>query len=194
MRHTSPTHRQTGATLVMSLIILVMVMILGVTAMLASNSQYKLAGNLQFDNAAMNNAEAAIAEAEVWLATGTNYRVAGLMSDACNARSVNHLYPLNTTVTPPTPCLAGIAAPANDPLTMVWDNTNSVQSATTTSARYIIELLSTNNILIGSTAGAGGRTSSGCNKVNTYQITARGTSARGAIKFVQSYFSVLSCV
>ena len=30
-------------------------------------------------------------------------------------------------------------------------------------------------------------------QVNTYQITGRGTSARGATKFVQSFYSVLNC-
>ena len=38
-----------------------------------------------------------------------------------------------------------------------------------------------------------GKGSSGCNKVNLYQITARGVSARGATKLVQSFYSVLSC-
>ena len=183
----NPRRQQTGSTLIISLIILIMVMMLGVTTMVTSNTQYKLAGNLQFEDAAMNNAETAIAEAETWLATGTNYKVAGLISDACSGRSSPHLYPLDTTVIPAAPCSA------NNPLTMDWGNTNSVQAVAADNARYLIELLSTNNILIGSTVVVGGRRSSACNKVNTYSITARGISARGASKFVQSYYSVLNC-
>jgi hypothetical protein len=53
--------------------------------------------------------------------------------------------------------------------------------------------MSRNNKLQGSSQVVGGRTSSGCNQVNTYQITGRGTSARGATKFVQSFYSVLNC-
>ena len=189
----NPRRQQTGSTLIISLIILIMVMMLCVTAMVTSQTQYKLAGNLQFEDAALNNAETAIAETETWLATGTPNTNAGLISDACASRSVAHLYPLDTTVTPPAPCLSGYASPANDPLTMGWDNTNSVQAAATSNARHLTELLSTNNILIGSTVVVGGRRSSACNKVNTYRITARGISARGASKFVQSYYSVLNC-
>ena len=147
---------------------------------------------MQFEGAAIDNAEAAISEAETWLATGTNFNSAGLISDACGARSVNHLYPMNNTVAPPTPCLLGYAAPGNTPLTMDWVNSNSVLS-TSGNARYIVELLSTNNVLFGSSKAIGGHASSGCTKVNTYYITARGLSVRGATKFVQSYYSVLSC-
>ena len=62
-----------------------------------------------------------------------------------------------------------------------------------TSQRYFIEQMSLNNRLQGSSQIVGGRSSAGCNQVNTYLITGRGTSARGATKFVQSYYSVLSC-
>lgn len=183
--------RQSGSTLIISLIILVILMLLGVTAMNTSDTQYKLAGNLQFEDAAMNNTETAVAAAETWLATGTNYLNAGLTSDACISRSVTHLYPLDTTVTPATLCLSGYTAPDNNPLTMVWGDGNSLVAAD--NQRYLIELMSINNTLVGSSVATGGRASSGCNKVNTYRITARGASARGATKFVQSYYSVLSC-
>lgn len=177
--------RQSGSTLIISLIILVLIMILGITAMTTSDTQFKLAGNLQFENGAMNNAETAMTTAESWLSTGTNYKVAGLISDACASRSVPALYPLNTTTTPSTRCFTG------DPLSITWDNTNSVEVAT--NQRYMIELLSINQRLLGSGAATGTRTSVGCNQVNTYLITARGQSLRGATKFVQSYYSVLSC-
>ena len=191
-------HRQTGATLIIGMIILILLMLIGVAAIRSSDTQFQLAGNLQFEDAAMNNAETAINAAETWLKTGTNYQLAGLSSDACNTRTVSHLYPMNRTVTPPTPCLPGYAAPNNDPLTMAWSDTNSLAvpdsgGVANISQRYIIELMSTNNRLVGSGQTVGSRVSTGCNQVNTYRITARGSSARGAVKFIQSFYSVLSC-
>lgn len=172
--------RQKGATLIIALLVLVLIMMLGVTSMTTSNTQFKLAGNLQFEDSAMNNTEAAITTAEKWLSTGANYSNPGFTTYSAASP---HLHPIGH--------LAGLTAPANSPLTMTWDDSNSVQA--TDSQRYMVELLSTNNRLLTSSQATGGRTSTGCSQVNTYMITARGQSARGATKFVQSYYSVLSC-
>ncbi|MBI5436344.1 MAG: hypothetical protein HY937_04465 [Nitrosomonadales bacterium] len=169
-----PQSSERGSTLIVSLIILILVMLLGVTAMTTSDTQYKLAGNLQFENAAMNNTETAISTAENWLATGTNFSNAGFTT---YDPAIPHLYPIGA---------------AGDPLTMTWSDGNSIQVANT-NQRYIIELMSVGNILGGSSVLIGGVPVSICNKVNTYRITARGVSARGATKFVQSYYSVLNC-
>ena len=192
--------RQKGATLVIALLILVLVMMIGITAVSTSNTQFKLAGNLQFEDSALNNAEAATTAAEIWLTSGTNAASAGFTTYKQNASP--HLLPIGY--------LAGLVSPANSPLSMDWYD--SVDQATTNShkansislndpitgarnpsQRYFIELMSIGNRLQGSSQVTGGRASSGCNQVNTYLITARGLSARGATKFVQSYFSVLSC-
>ncbi|MFA6970208.1 MAG: PilX N-terminal domain-containing pilus assembly protein [Gallionella sp.] len=186
---------QRGSTLIISMIILILLMLLGVTAMKISDTQFQLAGNLQFEDSAMNNAETAINTAEGWLKTGTNFQDAGFTyATSCSAsHTVAQLYALKTDVTPATPCLPGYTSPANDPLTMTWDDNNSFAVVGNPNQRYIIELVSINNRLVGSGQTVGGRASSGCNQVNTYRITARGASARGATKFVQSYYSVLSC-
>lgn len=42
--------RQQGATLVMALLVLVLIMLLGIAALGTSDTQFKLASNLQFDN------------------------------------------------------------------------------------------------------------------------------------------------
>ena len=173
--------RQKGATLVIALLILVLIMMIGITAISTSNTQFKLAGNLQFEDSAMNNAETAITTAENWLATGTNYRNAGFTA-----------FNVATPQLKPIGYMAGLVAPANSPLTMAWANTNSVTVSGDTQ-RYYIEQMSLNNRLQGSSQVVGGRTSTTCNQVNTYQVSARGTSARGATRFVQSYYSVLSC-
>lgn len=53
-----------GSTLIISLIIMILLMLLGVTAMNTSDTQYKMAANLQFENVALNNAETTINTAE----------------------------------------------------------------------------------------------------------------------------------
>lgn len=167
--------RQKGATLVIALLVLVLIMMIGITAVSTSNTQYKLAGNLQFEDAAMNNAETAVATAEKWLATGTNYNNPGFFTyDATNSPQLL-----------PT-------ASANNPLSLAWSDSNSL-SVGSVAQRYQIQLMSTNNLLTGSSAVVGRQAMSVCNKVNTYLITGRGTSSRGAAKLVQSYYSVLSC-
>jgi Tfp pilus assembly protein PilX len=167
--------RQTGATLVIALLVLVLIMMVGITAVSTSNTQYKLAGNLQFEDGAMNNAETAVSVAENWLATGTNYRNAGFTTyDSTNTA---HLYPIGAS---------------NDPLTITWSDTNSIIVGSNWQ-RYQIQLLSTNNQLLGSNAAAGRQASGVCNKVNTYLVTGRGQTHRGATKLVQSFYSVLSC-
>lgn len=188
--------RQSGSTLVMTLIILILVMLLGVVAMTTSDTQFKLTGNLQFEDSAMNNAETSMADAEAWLIDSTggvpNIRNAGFTyATSCTAsHTVPQLFPLKTDVTPPVSCLANLGL---DPLTMTWDDTNSVTVAGNAAQRYMIELVAANSRLAGSSQTVGGRSSSGCDQVNVYRITVRGTSARGATKFVQSLYSVLSC-
>jgi Tfp pilus assembly protein PilX len=174
--------RQRGATLVIALLVLVLIMMIGITAVSTSDTQFKLAGNLQFQDSALNNAETAVTAAENWLSTATNFSDGGFTTyDGTKPQ----LLPIGR--------LAGLAAPDNNPLTMTWENANSLAVDGNTRQRYFIEQMSRNNKLQGSSQVVGARTSSGCNQVNTYQITGRGVSARGATKFVQSYYSVLNC-
>ncbi len=176
-----------GSTLIISLIILILLMLLGVTAMKTSDTQFQLTGNLQFEDSAMNNTETAINAAETALATGviaagntpidpgftTAYVVA-------NGPVTTGLYPIGSGI---------------DPFTLDWTGAgglgNNYSVQVTANQSYIIELLSTNNRLVGSSATCGGRSGSPPNAVNTYRITARGVSARGATKFVQSFYSVI---
>jgi type IV pilus assembly protein PilX len=170
---------QRGATLVVALLVMVLIMMIGITAVTVSKTQFTLAGNLQFEDAAMNNAEAALAAGEAWLNASTdNYNNAGFTSAGYlnNATRVNYLYPSNVTV---------------DPLTMTWSDSNSFAIAGTDGKqRYYIQQLTINNSL-GGTDLSIRQGSFLSQKVNTYVITARGESARGAVKFVQSNYSVL---
>lgn len=181
-RRTKHRFFEHGSTLITSLIILILLMLLGVASITTSDTQFKLAGNLQFEDAAMNNAETSVSSAETWLAVKTvaNFTDAGFTTRS--STSPPQLYPINALTA--------------DPLTMIWDDTNSVQVTDTTglvnpNQRYLIEQMSVNASLITSGQGSGGRGSTSCTKVNTYRITARGESRRGAVRFVQSFFSVL---
>jgi Tfp pilus assembly protein PilX len=176
-----PPSRQNGATLIIALILLVLIMTLGIAAFNSSKVQFKLAGNLQFEEIAMNNAETAVATAEGWLSTATNFKSGGFTA---YSSATPQLHPIGH--------LQNLAAPANDALTMAWDGTSDVQVGSG-NQRYMIQLMSTGNTLIGSRMDMGGHNSTACNKVNTYMITARGQATRGATKFIQSYYSVLSC-
>jgi type IV pilus assembly protein PilX len=156
---------QSGSTLIISMIILILLMLLGVTAMNTSDTQYKLAGNLQFESLAMNNAEIAENAAEQWLEAHA--------------------------ATTPNPSTAVATLP--DPLSsaMTWTNADSVAAADD-SHRYVIGFVSTNRSPL---ADASLECPDPTNMrnydcVNTYLITARGLSNRGATKFVQAYYAV----
>lgn len=164
--------QQRGSTLIVSLIILVILMLLGVGAMVVSDTGYKLAGNLQFQDSALNNAETAVAAGEEWLSSGTN------IQPRFATTAADEIYGL---------------AENPDPLTMSWNDSTSLAVGGNSAQRYFIDLMSEGNQPLPSGAGIGIRSSAACNRVNTYRVVGRGTSARGAVRFVESYYSVLSC-
>ncbi|GAB5605054.1 pilus assembly PilX family protein [Sideroxyarcus sp. TK5] len=166
-----------GSTLVVTLIVLAMLMLLGVTAMVTSDTAYRLAGNLQFQDIAMNNAEAALVDVEKALEAGT----------------IDPAHADFTATMPVTPSNQG-KFPYGAVPDLLTDATWQNYAASNASGNYIIELMSQNSTLIGSNLSLGGQSSSVCSKANTYRITARGNSVRGAMRIVQSYFAyVLPC-
>ena len=84
--------RQRGATLLIALLVLVLIMMLGITAVSTSNTQFKLAGNIQFEDGALNNAESAVTAAESWLASAGNSNNAGFA--AFDDSATPHLLPI----------------------------------------------------------------------------------------------------
>src|ERR1035437_1611958 len=144
--------KQSGSTLVVTLIILILLMLLGTAAMTTSDTQYKLTGNLQFENLALNNAETAAKAGEQWL----------------------------ESVAATTPSASAVAS-LSDPLTLT----------TWPASGYVIAFVST---AASPYAGVGLDCADPINAhnfdcVNTYLVTARGTSARGATKYVQTYYA-----
>ena len=170
MKPFHPHRRQTGASLVTSLIILGVLALMGISGVLIANTQFKMAGNLQFQTAAMADAESALAVAESWLPE--NYTHQGFAQSGTRG-----LYPLGT---------------APDPVTMTWDDTTSISVDAAGNQRYMIELylagrtLPTNSVVQCNTYG----TSAPCPKVNIYRISSRGVSRAGATRLVQSFFAV----
>ena len=163
-------HYQRGISLLTTIIMLTLLMVIGVSAMRLSKQQLSLSGNLQFQTAAFNEAEAAIAAAENALATTASYKTTGITAAATG------LYPISATPT--------------DPTTLAWTSSDSLQ-ASNSNQRYIIQQLAENVRF--NDAELGYNPSAPCNQVNLYRVTARGESARSASKFVQTAFSVLSC-
>lgn len=172
--------RQGGISLITTLVLLLAITSLGISAMMVSRSEFVMSGNLQFQSAAMNEAEASVATGEQWLASGTNYTNAGFTT--YSSASTPYLYPINYMTTN-----------SIDPLTMTWSDTNSLAVSGSTTQRYLIEMLGKDKTLIPSSLNSGGRSVSGCTKVNVYRVVAYGSSARGSGRLVQSIFSKLSC-
>jgi Tfp pilus assembly protein PilX len=164
---------QKGATLLVSLVLLVLIMLMGTTAMVTSDTQLKLSGNLQFEDAALNNAEIAIGKAESLLfAAGSDYVSSPGFGTYSSASP--ELYPMHMSVSP---------------LTMQWDNSNSAMVNDDTQ-RYLVQLISKNVSLQPSDPTTDGTPSMPEKTVHTFLVTARGTSARGAVKFIQSYVAL----
>lgn len=174
------TH-QRGVTLVIALIMLLLIMMVGIVAINSSNTQYRLAGNLQFENTAMNNAEAALAAGEQFLATAGSFKNPGFTT---YSNTTPQLHPIGH--------LTGLAAPANDPLTMAWNGTSDLQ-VDSSDQRYMVEQMSAKTRLSGSSQAVGQHRATVCNEVNTYRVTGKGQAHRAGTKFVQSFYSVLSC-
>jgi len=160
----SVRNKQTGSTLIVSLIILILLMLLGVTAMSTSDTQYKLTGNLQFANMALNNAETAASTAEKWLED--------------NAGS--------------TPSANAIATLPNPLTGMTWTNSDSTRVDNDDKKRYVIGYVSTNASPTAGVGldclNPSNEHNFDC--VNTYIITARGQGGRGATKIIQTYYAV----
>ena len=174
--------QQQGVTLVMALIILVLIMMIGIAAMNSSGTQFKLAVNAQFEDVAMNNAELAVTSAETWLQQndGTNNWNGGFTT--YSSGSTPQLYPIGATNTAVV-----------SPLSATYSSANALCVDAACVSSYTIQRLSVGNSLMGSSQTVGGRATTVCNKVNTYQIVGRGIGAQGAVKTVVSYYSVLGC-
>jgi type IV pilus assembly protein PilX len=65
----STRNHQSGVVLVISLVMLVLLTLIGVTGMQVTNLEEKIAGNIKNTNAAFQSAETALRERELWIQT-----------------------------------------------------------------------------------------------------------------------------
>ena len=162
--------RQRGATLVTSLIILGVLALIGVSAVMVANTQFRMSANLQLQTLAMSDAENALSSAETWL-------LANYASNAFVEKTAAGIYPVNQE-----PNVA----------TMTWDDTTSVKVDAAGNQRYIIAMYAPNRPLpsnsVSTPSAYGGAAPTPF--VNVYRVTARGISRAGATRIVQTYFSV----
>ena len=174
--------RQRGAAqLFVTVVLLMVVMMLGITAIIVSTTQFNLAGNLQLENIAFNLAEGSSATAENWL------------SDPAASNSTNVGFTTYSTGTPYLYPIGYLAANSVDPLTMTWSNSNSLAVNGDHTRRYVIEKFGADNQVFNAELNVGGRALSGCQRADLFRITARGTSAKGTTKLIQSAFMVPRC-
>lgn len=164
------SRHQAGSSLVVSMIMLVVLMMMGVGAIVVSNTQYRMAGNFQFQNLAMANAESAVSQAEDWVTLNHE-------DDKLITRVPGGFYPELT---------------GPDAYTMVWDDTTSEKVDAAGTQRFVVEVFALSRTLPKSSEkecevyGA----PAPCPDVRVFRISARGTSARGSTKLVQTVFTV----
>lgn len=161
---------QRGTALVMTLIFLVLLTILGITAINISALEEKMAGNSKDQNLAFQAAETALRAGEIWVQSTTS----------ASALAVN---PANGIYDPADPSLTPTVTTPEIWESIDWSGAGPVQYSgtvalgVTTNPKYIIEKLST------TTTGSGGTNI-------IVRITARGTGASDStVSMVQSSFS-----
>src|SRR3569832_2459392 len=71
-KHLMSPHRQAGAVLIVSLLMLLIMTLLGITAMNSTTLEEKMAGNMRDRNTAMQASEAALKAAEAALSALAN--------------------------------------------------------------------------------------------------------------------------
>ena len=164
--------RQTGMTLIVSLIILVSLTILGVTSMQSTRTEIAMAGNLRESGLTFNAAEAGLDAGETFI---INSATNGVFSNP-----IIGLYPET----------------ANDPSYNVSATWDASQTASTTlpyvieQPRFIIKYLgdrSQNEVAKVNIGGYG--TGQPGLTVSNFRVTARGAGQSGnAYRMVQSYY------
>lgn len=179
--------KQKGAALVLSLLILLVMTLIGVTAMQTTTMEERMAGNMNDINIAMQVAEATLraAEEDVDTLFSTGDFDASGGSDGYRFSQYNAPDPFDSSDT---------AWGGN-----FWTNTHSkeytgINPGNNNYGRYYVELIgetgNTGNVkeltMIGYGETAGGGT------VNSFRITARGTGQSGTAAVVlQSYYGKL---
>ena len=158
-------YRQRGIALIMSLVILLILTLLGVTSMNTSNLQLLMTSNSQYQMVALNTAEEVISTAQK-----TIKDTVGIIGAARPAGYFDTDVPKDIT-------------------SFDWDGTGAA-NVTAKNSKYIIEYLQTQTLNSSSKAWLQSQGISGDN-VSVFRITARTAASRGAMRYVQSIYVTL---
>ena len=184
----APHAAQRGAAqLFVTVILLLIVMMVGITSTLISSTQFKLSGNLQFENNAFNEAESALAVAQSWLHGSTPQAIAANAAFQANDGSCTGPLCAKATADP--------VGAANRAYTIDWSDSNSLAVGGDDTKRYFIQQVAKSVRRNG--AGAmrnDGDTPVKCEPLgDLYRVSARGTSVKGTTKIVQSNVLLAYC-
>lgn len=160
-RATMNVPRQSGAALALSLMMLAILTVIGVASMNSTLLEMLMAGNLQFQTTTLINAENTLTTAEQAVETSTLANYNGATNGMADITQV----------------------PALDPLTMVWQASDSVEADVATN-RYQLEHTGTQTPPGNSNSWGG----AGAGTQEVIRITAHSQGTKGTVRMVQSIY------
>jgi len=169
----NPASRHDGSALIVSLLILVVMTLIGITAVSTSGLEERMAGNVRDDQVAFQAAEIALRGAEADIEN---------LASTAGFNGTNGQYPQDSTLD-------------ISPGSSIWTGSNSkVYSGALgdekSAPRYVIEVLGTQGKSDPVMGGYG--TNSGIGAVTSFRITARGTGISDkSTVILQSYYGKL---
>lgn len=163
--------KQKGIVLVMSLVILVVLTLLGVSSMTTSNLQVIMTGNAQYQTVALATAELAVREAELLV----DKIIAGTEATPSKTDGYHNIAGSDAEVD-----LSSFTWPANE-----------TADATLANSQYIIEYAGQKSVPLTTFKYINGTPIAGDN-VYVFRITARTKASRGAVRLVQSVYVTLT--
>lgn len=210
VEHRLDIRRQRGmASLFVTMIVLLVVMLLGVTAAFLSSTQFKLSANLQLENAAFNLAEGANNAAQAWLITNNNWKNAAFTTYVGATPWLYPLEPAAGACTLPKPkyptgaVQSGQCQPLQDwELKIAWDDntTCGVQADQTcgsfsigelNTSRYIIQKIASCQRTMQNEPSLGKHNKTNEMRADLFRITSLGTAARSTKKIIQTIYTVV---
>jgi Tfp pilus assembly protein PilX len=167
--------RQRGASLYVVIVMLATMGLMTLTAFYMSRNQYRLVGNIQYQEQAFNQTEAVVAQGENWLNVDSNAASVDFITYNADAQG---LYPIGQ-----------IGTLGLNLKTMIWSNSNSIESG---AGRYVVTQIARDMPLAGSTLVIGQALST-CNSVNLFQVTGRSNPVHGASRTIETTYGTAGC-
>lgn len=167
---------QRGATLLVAISLLLAIGLMSLTGLFLARGQYRLVGNVQFQEQAFNQAETALAVAERWLSDTAHSQSADFTTHNSAARG---LYPIGK-----------LAELGLDPGSMTWSDSNSIAVG---EGSYLVEQLARAVRQPGVSLQVGQGATGACRSVDLFRVVARSSSTRGSSRMVESFFATNGC-